>query len=127
MKPFHNMTDEDKLKDKVGTGNPFRVPEGYFESFQQQLLSALPETTAGEATPARISPWTRLRPWLSAAAVVCGIVLAVSAFGGSRKTSSGALAEGTEQTLTEDDMADYMATSLFDEYTLYTYLTGYEY
>ena len=33
MKPNTN-TDEERLKALVGTENPFRVPEGYFQSFQ---------------------------------------------------------------------------------------------
>jgi hypothetical protein len=117
------MSDESKIKDKVGNENPFRVPEGYFESFQQQLLSSLPERTASEKVPVRVSMWTKVRPWLSAAAIVCGLVVAVGVFRGLEKPEKGILAESREYTMTEDEMSDYMATSFFDEYTLYTYLT----
>lgn len=121
------MSDESKLKDKVGTENPFRVPEGYFAAFQQQLLASLPERTTAEPMPVRVSMWTKIRPWLSAAAVVCGVVLAVGLTRGFEKSEKNMFAESVEQTLSEDEMSDYMATSFFDEYTLYTYLTGYEY
>ena len=121
------MSDESKIKEKVGTENPFRVPEGYFESFQQQLLGSLPDRVVAEPVPVRVSMWTKVRPWLSAAAIVCGVVLAVGVYRGLEKPDKGILAEGVEQVLTEDEMSDYMATSFFDEYTLYTYLTGYEY
>lgn len=121
------MSDESKLKDKVGTENPFRVPEGYFDAFQQQLLASLPERAAAESVPVRVPIWTKLCPWLSAAAVVCGVVLAVGVFRGFEKSEKSILAEGAEQTLSEEEMSDFMATSFFDEYTLYTYLTGYEY
>ena len=34
---------EDDLKKKVGTENPFRVPDGYFENFASNLMERLPE------------------------------------------------------------------------------------
>ena len=37
------MSDEEKIRSKIGTENPFKVPEGYFEDFQQRLMSSLPE------------------------------------------------------------------------------------
>lgn len=122
------MSDESKLKDKVGTENPFRVPEGYFASFQQQLLASLPERAAAAPAPVRASLWTKARPWLSAAAIVCGVVLAVGVYSSLQHPRQEALADGVEQSvLSDDEMSEYMATSFFDEYTLYTYLTGEEY
>ena len=35
MKGEKLMKEEDNLLKKVGTENPFRVPEGYFEGFTQ--------------------------------------------------------------------------------------------
>lgn len=121
------MSDESKIMDKVGKENPFRVPEGYFESFQQQLLSSLPERAAAKQVPVRVSMWTKVRPWLSAAAIVCGMVLAVGVFRGLDKPDKGILAGNQGTVLSEDEMSDLMATSFFDEYTLYSYLTGNEY
>lgn len=119
------MSDENKLKAIVGKENPFSVPEGYFEAFQQQLLSSLPERAAiTEPKPVRVSMWSKARPWVAAAAVFCGVVVATAAFRGFNKAEDALMAESVVETLTEDEMSDYMATSFFDEYTLYSYLTG---
>ena len=37
------MGKEDNILRKAGTGNPFRVPEHYFEDFTQELMSKLPD------------------------------------------------------------------------------------
>ena len=37
------MKEEQDILRKVGTKNPFHVPEGYFENFSQELMSKLPE------------------------------------------------------------------------------------
>ena len=39
---------------------------------------------------------------------------------------SAALATADEMAFTEDEMAEYMASSVFDDYTLYSYLTNEE-
>ena len=37
------MKEEDFIRKKYGSGNPFKVPEGYFEQFTSELMSKLPE------------------------------------------------------------------------------------
>ena len=38
------MTNEELyLRNKVGQGNPFKVPEGYFEQLTSQVMNQLPE------------------------------------------------------------------------------------
>lgn len=55
------MKEEDNLLKKVGTENPFRVPEGYFEGFTSDLMSRLPEK---EKNDVRREPttWRRSDP-----------------------------------------------------------------
>ena len=36
------MGKEDNILRKVGTQNPFRVPENYFEDFRLELMNKLP-------------------------------------------------------------------------------------
>ena len=36
------MKEEDKLLRKVGTTNPFTVPEGYFENLTSEVMNRLP-------------------------------------------------------------------------------------
>ncbi|MDR1224483.1 MAG: hypothetical protein LBL07_16620 [Tannerella sp.] len=59
----------DKLKDR----SPFRVPDGYFESFTENMMSRLPEKPAEE--PEVISIYDRVKPWLYMAAAFVGLVL----------------------------------------------------
>ena len=40
------MKEEDNILKKVGTENAFRVPEGYFENFNSELMNRL--TRKGE-------------------------------------------------------------------------------
>ena len=37
------MKEEDKIQKKIGTENPFRVPEGYFENLTSEVMNRLPE------------------------------------------------------------------------------------
>ena len=83
----HN--DELYLKKTVGNRNPFRVPEGYFEQFTEQLMQQLPEreqTVAKHVDMAQQQSDSQLharkvhmRPWLYAAACTAlALMLGVS-------------------------------------------------
>ena len=37
------MKEEDKILKKIGTENPFRVPDGYFENLTSEVMNRLPE------------------------------------------------------------------------------------
>lgn len=82
------MNNEERyLKEKIGSRNPFVVPEGYFEQLAQQVMQQLPDQSAVREVPlsAAVSGVTvqpvqivkgrlvALRPWLYAAA--CAVVL----------------------------------------------------
>lgn len=63
------MKEEDILKTSFGKENPFRVPEGYFETLESRIMSSLPEENASTRTVAKEIPlWRRLRPYVAAAA-----------------------------------------------------------
>ena len=64
------MNEEKYIEEQVGRRNPFTVPEGYFDTFADQLMASLPERQ-----PRTKYVW--LRPLRYAAAVVC--VLAMGA------------------------------------------------
>ncbi len=83
----HN--DELNLKKTVGNRNPFRVPEGYFEQFTEQLMQQLPEREQPVAKQVEIAQQqpvsqsrahrTQLRPWFYAAACTAlALMLGVS-------------------------------------------------
>jgi len=122
------MSDEEKIRQKIGTGNPFKVPEGYFEDFQQQLLSQLPERPLAEVKPVRTSLWRTSRPWVAAAAVLAGAVMILNGLRQVDDTEKASFASinSEEVEFTEDEMEAIIASSVFDDYTLYSYLTNEE-
>lgn len=70
------MRKEEKiLKDKVGKVNPFTVPEGYFESFTEQMTELLPEMEARVIEMRAESLWHRLPIRKIAAVVGIGCIL----------------------------------------------------
>ena len=126
MKGEKLMKEEDKLLKKVGTENPFRVPEGYFESFTSDLMSRLPEK---EKTDIHREPttWERVRPWLYMAAMFVGAALII------RVASPGETVSGGQQqqqiAADESDIEmDYIRTAIentmMDDYSLYVYLSN---
>lgn len=125
MKGEKLMKEEDKLLKKIGTENPFRVPEGYFEGFTSDLMSRLPEK---EKTDIHREPttWERVRPWLYMAAMFIGAALII------RVASPGeTVSNGQQQQLIAADESDiemeYIRTAIentmMDDYSLYVYLS----
>ena len=61
------MTNEEiKLQELAGKENPFRVPSGYFEHFDERLLARLPQPAEQPRKTIRLMP----RLWRYAAAIV---------------------------------------------------------
>ncbi len=72
------MKEEDEILKKCGTGNPFTVPEGYFEQFASDLMERLPEKDASVFPTATPVTWTtRIRPLLYLSAACIGLMLVV--------------------------------------------------
>ena len=67
------MNEEKYIEEKVGRRNPFVVPEGYFDTFTDQMMASLPERQ-----PQAKRLW--LRPLRYAAAVVCLFMLGAMAW-----------------------------------------------
>ncbi|MDR1371894.1 MAG: hypothetical protein LBJ17_02030 [Dysgonamonadaceae bacterium] len=58
--------------------DPFKVPEGYFDTFTSELMSRLPEH---QAAPTQvISFWERVKPWVYMAAMFAGIWVSIKTF-----------------------------------------------
>lgn len=118
------MGKEDNILRKVGTSNPFRVPDHYFEDFTQGLMSKLPEK---ESMPLMPEPtlWQRVKPWIYMTAMFCGIMLSVRVFiGEPQKDEFPAISQIEAENLTDEDweiMIDYI---MMDDYSLYQYLTN---
>lgn len=117
------MEEEKNILRKVGTKNPFQVPEGYFESFTQELMSKLPEKNSylHESEP---TIWQRVKPWIYMAAMFCGIMLSVRIFVGVPKTEELPIITMTEMgTIADEEWEIICRNSIIDDYELYEYIT----
>ena len=78
------MMEEKYLIEKVGRENPFRVPEGYFDTLTSQIMAKV-EAEGVEARDIKTGKEKRaktvwLRPVLYAAASVCALFISVVAY-----------------------------------------------
>ena len=117
------MGKEDNLLRKVGTGNPFRVPDQYFEDFTQELMNKLPEKEPMTSMP-EITLWQRVKPWIYMTAMFCGIMLSVKIFvGNPSKDEFPAISQTEVENLPNEDLEIMIDRIMMDDYTLYQYLT----
>lgn len=117
------MNEEEYLRSRMGTKNPFTVPEGYFEQLTAQVMDRLPEKK-----PAKVAVMKRLRPWLYAAACVCvGVFVAAVAFNQQTDDLQGQqqMANINQESVNYysdsyiDEAADY---AMIDSQEIYSYL-----
>lgn len=117
------MGKEDNILRKVGTKNPFRVPDHYFEDFTQELMNKLPEK---EPMPSmsEITLWQRVKPWIYMTAMFCGIMLSVKIFvGNPTKNEFPTISQGDIENMPDADWEIMIDRIMMDDYTLYQYLT----
>lgn len=133
-KNITNMKEEQEIIKKFGKGNPFKVPEGYFEDFARNIMTQLPanDDTAVEEEPT-ITLWQRIKPLLYMAAMFVGMIVCVRVvlgthFNNTTVGNAGNIA-AVEYSLTDfDQMSDEELTfivesTMMDNYDLYQYLT----
>lgn len=120
------MKEEDKILKKVGTENPFRVPEGYFEGFTSEIMNRLPEKEHIAELHKEPTLWEKVRPWLYMAAMFVGAALII------RVASTGHTSDATDMMASEEDEAEMeyinmaVDNSMMDDYSLYVYLADVE-
>ena len=112
--------DEQILRQNFGNKTPFRVPEGYFEEFAEQLMAQLP---ARETRAVPMRPWWRRhRASMLAAACICAAVFSVGVYLGSSESRQASLASAPVENVdnTMDEIADYV---MMDNEAIYASLT----
>ncbi len=124
------MDQEEKyIEEKFGRRTPFKVPEGYFDSFASQLIQNLPErepAKKAKVVELRPSAWHRYCVAGVAAACVGGALLTVGTYlNGSDGQQAGARAgmaagqdQGRQAYSSVDAMADYTMMDTEDMYAL---------
>ena len=122
------MKDDNELMARCGKEHPFKVPEGYFEQFHEQLMSNLPNTTSAPAPTAQVSLMMRIKPPLYMAAMFAGIVFMIQSlmYVQQIRLTDDNIAF-LEEGYTEEEVDHFMSSSLYSEYVLYSYLTTTDY
>lgn len=117
------MNNEEYLKQRLGSPrNPFKVPDGYFDNFTQELMEKLPEKNA--ALTIRRKPV--VRAWMYAAASVVVAVFTISAyFLFSQKDDAQAAQFADSQAssvITESYVDDAVDYAMLDNHEIYAAL-----
>lgn len=118
-----NMEKENNILRKAGTRNPFKVPEGYFEGFTQELIDRLPEK---EMIPEMQEPtlWQRVKPWIYMTAMFCGIMLSVRVFVGNPQKDEFSSINDLEMSDVSDEEWNFIIDqSKISGYDLYQFLS----
>ncbi len=104
------MNEEKYLEERLAKRNPFRVPEGYFESFADRVMEQLPPQ---QQKAKRMV----LRPWMYAAACLVVAVFFVAAYFSRIDTPTNS--EMPQMAVTDtymDEAADYVMIDNTDIY-----------
>lgn len=105
--------------------DPFVVPEGYFDTFASRLMAQLPEAEApASVAPVRMTLLQRLKPWLSAAAVIAVVAVCTQALRHRVPQLTQHNYTHTAQASSADVEADNLSNFyLFDNQAIYDYTT----
>ena len=115
------MKEEDKLQKMIGTENPFRVPEGYFENLTSEVMNKLPEKEKVTIVHNESTTWQKVRPWLYMTAMFIGAALIIRVASTDHKPAVDRVAvEESETEMEYINMA--VDNSMLDDYSLYVYL-----
>ena len=116
------MKEEDILRKRFEGKEPFKVPEHFFENFTAELMDKLPEQE--EKPELKITPWTRIKPWIYMAAMFTGLLFTVRLFVGAPhqgKTDTPIMASVDD--VSDEEMNDIVSRTFMDDYSIYEYLT----
>lgn len=119
------MNEEKDLIKKYGKKQSFKVPEGYFENFAEDLMRKLPEKEM--KNPETITIWTRIKPWIYMTAMFIGLMFTVRMVtDGGKAIREKAHSVSTSVNYTElpDEYIDPIVNqTMMGDYELYEYLT----
>ena len=123
------MKDDKDLMVRCGKECPFKVPEGYFKHFHEQLMESLPESAPAPASApaAKITLMERVKPWLYMAAMFVGIVFIVQGLMYVHESRLEANSITAFEDVYTEEIDHFMSSSLYSEYVLYSYLTTTDY
>lgn len=115
---------EQELQQLCGKENPFRVPEGYFEAFNEQMMAKI-AATATSTKSVRLHDNSKkkvvwLRPFLATAACICVAIFALALiFNQKVEQKDNATAQYAYNDEYIEDVIDY---AMLDNGDLYAYM-----
>ena len=116
------MREEENILKKVGTENPFKVPEGYFENLTSEIMAFIPEETPTKVVK-MATLWDRMKPWAYMAAMFVGAAMLIRIGSSSNEPTI------TNQLALDDNELEmeYISTivdgAMMDDYSLYMFLS----
>lgn len=117
------MKEEDNILRKVGTENPFHVPEGYFEGLASEVMNRLPEKEKADFVQREPSLWDKVKPWAYMAAMFVGAALIIRVASSDRVPATDVVAADDTEAEMEEYINAVVDNSMLDDYSLYVYLT----
>lgn len=121
--------EEGYIRSKAGGRMPFRVPDGYFDSFTSMMMDKLPSQEEAKVVPMRRRRMTVSRTIVSAAACFCIAVFGLTLYYG--KSLSEKRPQPSEMIVSsyhkstadtyEDEVVDY---AMMDNMDIYAYLAS---
>ena len=119
------MKEENEIFKKVGTDNPFKVPENYFENLTSEVMKSLPVKESATQMKQEPKKWDRLKPFFYMAAMFVGAALIIKVASIDINTSE--LAYQSElnnlESISDQYISEAVNGSMMDDYSLYVYLT----
>ena len=120
------MKEEDEILRKVGTGNAFKVPEGYFENLTSEVMDKLPEQKQPAFEVKEPTKWDKLKPLFYMAAMFVGAALIIRVASTDHKpvTVDEVAVTEVDTEVISDEMIDVaLDRAMLDDYSLYVYLS----
>ena len=117
------MKQEDStILKKYGKDSGFKVPENYFEDFNQRMAASLPDV---EITPVDIKPtmWQRVKPFAYLAAMFAGVWCMMSVFSHYGGASSTLRVSDVAERMQNDNsnLDDFIMSGAVSDYDILNY------
>ena len=114
------MTNKDL--ENIKRKEPFYVPENYFNTLSDQIMSNLPEKEIPDTTPV-VSLWQKAKPLVYLAAMFIGAALIIR-FLMPSKNNYTELASGLDiESVSDQFIQETIDGAMFDDYLMHVYLT----
>lgn len=117
------MKEEDNILKRVGAGNAFKAPEGYFENLTSEVMNKLPKKEKPAIEVEKSTIWTRMKPWVYMAAMFIGAFLIIRVGSWTLKPEAGDASIAETEAVSDEYIDVALDRSMMDDYSFYVYLT----